>query len=661
MEFIGLGTLGMFLNDQETATDLLYYEAIAKTVVKLIGETPDAPITIGVHGDWGAGKSSVLKMTQAALEGKEDVLCLWFNGWAFEGFEDAKTIIIENIIEDLRRARPGSTKVAEAARKVFKRLDWLKMARKAGGFAINASGLPNFDQLKGFYDFAVSVVSQPQDHIDRDALVGLTEKAGEYLKEAPEETDHLPAHMHAFREEFKALLDAAKIKQLVVIVDDLDRCLPKTAIATLEAIRLFLFVERTAFVIGADEMMIEYAVREHFPDLPPSSGSVSYARNYLEKLIQVPFRIPALGIAETRLYVSLLLAENALGSKNPFFKELLNVARQDMKQPWNSRGLDRRALEKVMGGNVDPEVEQALLISSYVTDILARGTRGNPRQIKRFLNSLMLRHEIADARGFGSDIQRPVLAKIMLAERFQPEFYEQIAQLVAMSSDGKVNALALLEGEVRRTAAPDEPEKDEDPKAPRKKTPKDQPMPKETKEWLGNDWVAGWAGFDPQISGLDLRPYVFVTRDKRSALGGYSSASHLEGIVEKLMGSRALMKGGGISEQVRGLSVTDSQDVFEMLRGRIFQADSFDDEPKGVQGLIYLVKEHSFLQARLVDLIRTFSVAKLGTWAASCWHECLKDAGPVNDFKAILKEWSESQENPQLATSARLILKVGSK
>ncbi|MCW3698950.1 P-loop NTPase fold protein [Burkholderia cenocepacia] len=40
----------------------------------------------------------------------------------------------------------------------------------------------------------------------------------------------------------------------MIVVDDLDRCLPKTAIATLEAIRLFLFVERTAFVFGADEI-----------------------------------------------------------------------------------------------------------------------------------------------------------------------------------------------------------------------------------------------------------------------------------------------------------------------------------------------------------------------------------------------------------------------
>jgi hypothetical protein len=43
----------MFLNDQETDVDLLYYEAIAKTVVKLIRSNPETPITVGVHGDWG--------------------------------------------------------------------------------------------------------------------------------------------------------------------------------------------------------------------------------------------------------------------------------------------------------------------------------------------------------------------------------------------------------------------------------------------------------------------------------------------------------------------------------------------------------------------------------------------------------------------------------
>src|SRR6266851_4933247 len=335
----------MFLSDQETEVDLLYYEAIARTVVKLIGETKSSAVTIGVHGDWGAGKSSVLKMTSAAFEGQDRVLCLWFNGWAFEGFDDAKTVVIETIVEELRRARPASAKVAEAARKVLKRVDWFKIAKKTGGLAFTAmTGIPTFDQLQSIVDVAKAVISKPQDHVSFDDIKSVASQIGDYIKAPKEEADHLPAQMHAFRKEFEELLDAADIDQLVVIVDDLDRCLPETAIATLEAIRLFLFVPRTAFVIGADELMIEYAVREHFPDLPPSSGPVPYARNYLEKLIQVPFRIPALGLTETRIYVFLLLAENKLGPNNDGFKKLLDAARKDLRKPWQSKGLDRSAV-----------------------------------------------------------------------------------------------------------------------------------------------------------------------------------------------------------------------------------------------------------------------------------------------------------------------------
>ena len=58
----------MFLNDQETATDLLYFEAISRTVVRLIDASKNDPLTIGIHGDWGAGKSSILKMIQSSWE-----------------------------------------------------------------------------------------------------------------------------------------------------------------------------------------------------------------------------------------------------------------------------------------------------------------------------------------------------------------------------------------------------------------------------------------------------------------------------------------------------------------------------------------------------------------------------------------------------------------
>ncbi|HGP5703694.1 TPA: P-loop NTPase fold protein, partial [Vibrio cholerae O1] len=132
----------------------------------------------------------------------------------------------------------------------------------------------------------------------------------------PGETKNVPEEVEAFRKAFDQLLKDAGIKQLIVLIDDLDRCLPDTAIETLEAIRLFVFTARTAFVVAADEAMIEYAVRKHFPDLPDSTGPRDYARNYLEKLIQVPFRIPALGETETRIYVTLLLAGAEIGEND---------------------------------------------------------------------------------------------------------------------------------------------------------------------------------------------------------------------------------------------------------------------------------------------------------------------------------------------------------
>lgn len=639
----------MFLSDQETEVDLLYYEAIANTVVRLIRQTPESPVTIGVHGDWGAGKSSVLKMTAAAFGRDGRVLCLWFNGWVFEGFEDAKAVVIETIVAELRRARPASAKVADAARKVLRRVDWLKLAKKAGGFALTATtGVPTFEQAKGLYEAASAFVSKPREHVSPEDLKAVAEKAGEYVKGAKDEADHLPEHMHAFREEFEALLRAADIDQLVVLVDDLDRCLPQTAIATLEAIRLFLFVPRTAFVVGADELMIEYAVREHFPDLPPSMGPAGYARNYLEKLIQVPFRIPALGLAETRAYITLLLAESALGPGDPRFRALLDAAREDLRRPWASRGLDRTVAEAALGGagRVPPEIGQALAISAQITPPLAEGTRGNPRQIKRFLNSMTLRYAIAEERGFGADIERPVLAKVMLAERFSPDLYEQLARLAAGERDGRPAALARFEAEVRSpAAAPRGPKHDK-----RAAAEPTERLPPEAEEWLKGDWAKAWAAIDPPLGDVDLRPYVFVTRDKRGYFGGLLAAGHLEALVERLMQPR--LGANAARPELSKLTGAEPEQVFDALSGRVLQSDNLKVKPRGVDGLVLLVEVHPGLQRRLLGFVRDLPAATLGSWAATSWGTCLVESAVAVEFAQVQRGWAEQTENDTLRAAA---------
>lgn len=655
----------MFLNDRETATDLLYYEAIAKTVVRFIRETSVAPITIGVHGDWGAGKSSVLKMTEAAFKDEKRVLCLWFNGWTFEGFEDAKTVVIETIVEELRRARPASTKVADAAKKVLRRVDWLKMAHRAGGLLFTATtGIPTLDQVRGVVDTVTSFLAKPQDHISVEDLKGVAAHAKEFVKDAADEADRLPAHMHEFRKEFEELLQAAELDRLVVIVDDLDRCLPKTAIATLEAIRLFLMVDRTAFVIGADELMIEYAVKEHFPDLPPSTGPVSYPRNYLEKLIQVPFRVPALGVAETRVYITLLLAELALTSEDPRFKKLLAVAREDMKRPWQSRGLDTRAVAEAVGEPVLMEVRQAQLISTHLTRLLTEGTHGNPRQIKRFLNSMMLRQAIAEERGFGGDVKLVVLGKIMLAERFYPDFYKQLAQL-ATAEGGKPEALAQFEQSIKNSrderaveaqtseAAPESVDKKSSTKAAAPKA-----LAPEVADWSKNEWIKGWAAIDPPLAGVDLLPYVFVTRDKRGSLGGITASAHLESLVARLMGGK--MAARGCVTDVANLSPQEVDEVFNAVSDQILQTDDMRSEPRGMHGLLVLSERGLETGRRVLEFAKSLDLAKVGVWPLNLVSG-IKDAALLNDVNVLRKSWCEQDENTQLKKAATLMQSLGKK
>lgn len=176
-----------------------------------------------------------------------------------------------------------------------------------------------------------------------------------------------------------------------------------------------------------------------------------YARNYLEKLIQVPFRIPALGTHETRAYVTLLLVESLVGEDHEGFRNLLQKAKDYLDRPWRGTTLTQSDVADVDSARKE-ELIGMFVLAQQIGPILAEGTRGNPRQIKRFLNALLVRQAIAHARHFADQIHQPALAKLMLAERFQPDFYEDIARMAMVAEEGKVTELHLFEERVRGEA-----------------------------------------------------------------------------------------------------------------------------------------------------------------------------------------------------------------
>jgi hypothetical protein len=508
------------------------------------------------------------------------------------------------------------------------------------------TGLPGPDIVASLLEKISSVVQNPSEAIDAEKLKALGEEASGFLKASDPSEDTVPEQIHAFRKEFAELLDAAELDQLIVLVDDLDRCLPETAISTLEAIRLFLFVPRTAFVIGADEAMIEYSVRRHFPDLTASTGAANYARNYLEKLIHVPFRIPALGFAETRAYITLLLSLNALGESDANFMKLMSAARDDLKRPWLSRGLDESVVLKALG-KVPASVIEALRTSAQLTGPLTDSTRGNPRQIKRFLNSMSLRRAIAKERGFESDIEVPVLAKLMLAERFMPELYSSLARLSMTAADGKAQGLSELEetasGVETRRATSGKAKQDADVDTPH------------VEVWRKDQAVLDWAKVQPMIGDKDLRPYMFLTRDKRSFYGAAPVVDHLEPILDRLMGSALTVK--SVVPELPKLNASDAQQLFDVLRERVRTATSLSKEPTGFKGIVALVRARPELQSTFAEMLRELPVDQIGAWAAAGSAEAFTEDAAKQAFKALLQQWRAS-ENVPLKKSAEMALQM---
>ena len=641
----------MILTDNETRVDLLNNEAIAATIIGLLCAKPEHPVTIGVHGDWGAGKSTVLEMIEVGFAGKDDVLCLKFNGWRFQGFEDAKIALIEGIVTGLVEKRPALNKAAGAVKDVLRRIDWLKVAKRAGGLALTAfTGIPTPEQVGAIIGSLEAVLADPAKLATKENLLTTVEEVKAVLK--PGETKNLPEEVEGFRKAFDQLLKDAGIKQLIVLIDDLDRCLPDTAIETLEAIRLFVFTARTAFVVAADEAMIEYAVRKHFPDLPDSTGPRDYARNYLEKLIQVPFRIPALGETETRIYVTLLLAGAEIGEKDDDYANLIGVAREKLKRPWTSGGLDAATVKTALGKQAD-KANNALALSDQIAPILASGTKGNPRQIKRFLNTLLLRERTAAARGFGDDIKLPVLAKLMLAERFMPRLFEQIAFVAAVNPQGLCEDLESLEKGLAATDGTEAPTGEL--KGQKAAEPATAPDSTVLAEWKSSETVCDWAHLSPKLSGIDLRPYLFVTKDKKDYFGAVSALGHLGGVVEKLFGGKMTVQ--GYEAELKQLVQPEADKVFEAVRTKIMSSGAFETKPAGIDGLVVLVKAQPGLQGRLMDFLEALPSGKCGPWAVSGWQAVIRDAECGARLTKLLGEWGKVTNNAGLKAAAEAALK----
>jgi hypothetical protein len=475
-------------SDDPAKIDLLSFDAVAQTVADALLDEALDPVALGLSGSWGSGKTTVLGLVGQELDRRktetQKVLVIPTDPWRYDPVTGAKESLIAEVLaalaSEINASETKTDKAKNLLARLGKRIDWAKAIKLAATSSLTLQ-IPNFDKL-------VELVKPKEG--DEESVRGLEE----------------------FRDEFAQLIDSDDLKHIsavVVLVDDLDRCLPETVVESLEAMRLFLAVPKMSFVIAADEDRVADAIRTRFKSTgrPEESDDDQQdpATLYLHKIVQTTIPLPALSHFDTQAYLLLLQLE-ATADKT----QLATL-------------IDRCAQVRRAGGSVDDigeitglAMDDELAFATRLTPLLYEKLRGNPRYIKRFLNDLHVRQSVASRRGISLDAA--VVAKLMTLEALmKPEF----KLLLGWFAKGEMrDQLGRLEDQAGRPAQP-EPQADATSDEPRDAPEAEAParpgrgvaaasQPPATGAPSGqfSQAMVRWAKLAPSLRGLDLSPYL---------------------------------------------------------------------------------------------------------------------------------------------------------
>lgn len=485
-------------SDNETTVDYLNFGVVADACTQLLKQANGVPISVGISGGWGAGKTSLVRMIesrllQSATPGQNTYVVVTFNPWLYQDFEGARSALLQLVGDEVLRLAASNEKLLAKAKRLLKRINLLRLAQLGGEAAVTLyTGVPvgsigkAIAKVGGFLGLGGDDAEDEEDEKDKDK--DDKDKKGEHndlIK--PAEPLSLPNEIQAFRNALEELLEELKVT-LVVFVDDLDRCLPKTAISTLESIRLLLFLKRSAFVIAADNEFIRGAVRVHFEGTNLTS---EVATNYFDKLIQVPLHVPRLGTNETKAYLALLLMERAHG--DGYFNEAAFTAARKaiperLQSSWRGDAVTTEFLQGLVGSD-NTQMVQLMALAEGLAPLLTQSSavNGNPRLMKRFLNTVYLRAALAAPQGIKLDI--PSLAKWHLVERCNEALANALSGMVTSASDGRIEALRVAEA-----AAAD-------------------PAATLSEPFSEDAFAREWLQLKPALGETDLRPLLHLSRD----------------------------------------------------------------------------------------------------------------------------------------------------
>jgi len=237
----------------KTTEDTLGMGIYAQALANFIRQC-DTPMVVGIQGDWGSGKTSLMKMVDSLLHDAEpDLVSVQLNTWQYAQIETPSDIAPFILMGLFRKLGDN------------------------GASGVSAAGL--WDAFRRFAK------------IRKVGIVGLVEieMAGSKGPSAPvDPTFEIETLKERFKDAVRQRLEKANASRAVIFIDDLDRLLPERAVEVLEVMKNFVDVHGCVFVIACDYEVVRKGLRAKF-----NVGEEDLqGRSFFDKIIQVPFRMP---------------------------------------------------------------------------------------------------------------------------------------------------------------------------------------------------------------------------------------------------------------------------------------------------------------------------------------------------------------------------------
>lgn len=235
--------------------DNLGIEIHSKSLIEFIQETK-TPITVGIQGEWGSGKTSLLNSIHHAFAEKHTFKQIWINSWEYSLLstpEEALLKIVNNIIDQLLESdakEKYKQQITASAKRIFK-----------GALRIGAQ-------------------------------VALGDEAAQVTDELMASGDH---SISALRKNLKGLVyeiaqQPTNIEKIIIYVDDLDRIEPKNAVAILELMKNIFNVHNCVFILAIDFQVVVKGLEHKFGE--QTHENEWEFRAFFDKIIQLPFMMP---------------------------------------------------------------------------------------------------------------------------------------------------------------------------------------------------------------------------------------------------------------------------------------------------------------------------------------------------------------------------------